>query len=127
LLALKSLDAIRQLVDRAGGRERLPLRFAYACAIDDPGDAGKPLLEALELVEPMDEKQWDPQKARIVDWMKKLGERAEYADLFAPADPIIRLDHYKPFDIARRPYSTHRLIDHVHEALDHVDAPAPSP
>jgi hypothetical protein len=122
VLALKALEAIRQLVMLSGGPSKTPLRFVYACAIDDPGDGNGTWLEELKLC--------DPRDSKLVELLGAMGgdprvqapgvrPRTEYAELFASVDPIVQLNHYDGWK-DRQPHDTHKLIEHIHDVLETV-------
>jgi hypothetical protein len=112
LLALKALDGIRQLVELSGGPTKTPLRFGYSCAIDDPGDGRRSWLAELGLI--------DEGNKTLHELLEELSFRSDYRHLFAGDDPIVLLDHYATWSEEARPHTTHRLINHVRDTLDHV-------
>ena len=63
-----------------------------------------------------DPKITDDHRKSLLTLMREA--QGAYPDLFDAQDPIVLLDHY-----SRRknhPHSTHKLIDHVKTALEHI-------
>lgn len=112
LLAAKAIATIKYIAELAGGPE-CPLRFAYACGVDDPGDGKKTWLHALGLVTDV---------KSIAQELEELSQETSNAWLFAGEDPIVRLGYYASWHGYEHPYTTHELIDHIQSVLTQMEA-----
>ncbi len=107
-LARKALSGLRQAVAAGGGAADYPLRFAFACAIDEPGDGARVWFDAVE--------RGKGEDAHGVIWREIAALLAgEFADLAS----IVRLDHYA---VGGNPHAAGELPELIRAVYDHIEA-----
>lgn len=116
-LARKALEGIQRLTGRARAADpnRCPLRFAYACAIDDGGDGRRLWIDRI--------RGETPAITTLRDRIEKL--KPDYPDLFQGQDSIVLLDHYK--DRPNQPYAAWMLPEHIRRVYQRGDKPQVEP
>ncbi len=105
-LARKALSGLRQMVGGAAA-DAYPLRFAFACAIDESGDGAGLWFDALE-------RERGGSHGALWREINTLLS-TEFADIAL----IVRMDHYAN---GGNPHAAGELPDHIRAVYEHIEA-----